>query len=178
MRPPRHLGQGSLLRVLAVGRFERGAAQAAHDRPVLNLFRCELDAPGLGEARALDAGPAACLASSACRTRRRPGPRRRRLRAAPGWPGRPGTGAGPRRSRRRLRRKSRTPPACPVRVHCDQPVTCALLIQPRPGHDHDIRHVRVPILDRGPRALQRGDDPASVLCDSPGFGHDRMSLDL
>ena len=39
------------------GQFERGAAQATHDRAVLDLLGRELDAPGLGQAGALGGYP-------------------------------------------------------------------------------------------------------------------------
>ena len=70
------------------------------------------------------------------------------------------------------------PPLGPVVAA--QPVALggALLIRPGPGDDDHVGDVRVLVLDRGPGALQRGDDAASVLFDGPGFGHGRASLDL
>src|SRR5450755_754227 len=46
-----------LLVLVVFGELERGAAQPAHDGPVLDLLGGELDAPGLGLARALGSYP-------------------------------------------------------------------------------------------------------------------------
>ena len=51
------------------------------------------------------------------------------------------------------------------------PLRGAFLVGPGPGHDHDIGHVRVGVLDGGPGVFEGGDDPASVLFDDPGVGH-------
>ncbi len=47
----------------------------------------------------------------------------------------------------------------------------ALLVGPGPGHDHDIGHVGVGVLDGSPGALKRSDNPASVLFGDLGVGH-------
>jgi hypothetical protein len=44
----------------------------------------------------------------------------------------------------------------------------AFLVGPGPGHDHDIGHVGVGVLDGGPGVFESGDDPAAVLLDGPG----------
>ena len=60
-RRPWRSGPASDPRILprsaVFGQLERGAAQAAHDRAVLDLLGRELDAPGLGLARALGGHP-------------------------------------------------------------------------------------------------------------------------